>query len=269
MNERDTERVVAHVVEAIDAAPEGEHPFRHLQLGDFFPADVYAAMLDAMPGAQDYRQMSGRARSTRTADGGTRVKLDLFPEYIRHLPEPKKAVWRVVGDALCSEEVREAFRTRLGRGLEKRFGAGYRNIGMYPIPILTRDIAGYQIGIHPDTRWKGMTIQLYLPRDRSIEHVGTVFHRRTGERDYERAAKMPFAPNTGYAFAVDTDTYHSVDTVGPEVRTRDSILLTYFVDRTALQVLRNRARRAGNFVLNEWRNLRRPLRGDPGKGEPR
>jgi hypothetical protein len=68
---------------------------------------------------------------------------------------------------------------------------------------------------------------------------------------------MSFSPNTGYAFAVDKDTYHSVDTVGPEVNTRDSILLTYFVDRNPLQILRNRGKRLGNFILNEVRSIAR------------
>jgi hypothetical protein len=38
------------------------------------------------------------------------------------------------------------------------------------------------------------------------------------------------------------------------VTTRDSILLTYFVDAGALKVLRNRGKRFGNFLLNEVRN---------------
>ena len=100
-----------------------------------------------------------------------------------------------------------------------------------------------------------MTIQLYLPKDRSVEHVGTVFHRRTDDHEFERALQMSFSPNTGYAFAVGEDTYHSVDTVGPEVTTRDSILLTYFVDQTPLQKLRNRGKRLGNWLLNEWRHV--------------
>jgi len=45
--------------------------------------------------------------------------------------------------------------------------------------------------------------------------------------------------------------------VGTEVKTRDSILLTYFVDAGAFKFLRNRGRRVGNFMLNEVRNLRR------------
>src|SRR5438046_1614946 len=72
-----------------------------------------------------------------------------------------------------------------------------------------------------------------------------------------KVTQMPFAPNSGYAFAVWNDTWHSADPVGPEVKTRDSILLTYFVDRGSWRKLRNRARRIGNFLLNEARNLKR------------
>jgi hypothetical protein len=250
--------IAAHVVHAIDSAPALVEPFHHLQLANVFPADTYAEMIASMPDNRDYRGMSGRARSM-PADGGklTRTKIDLFPEFIRHLPASKRAIWTGVGAALCSPEVREAFRRRLAPGLEKRFGAAYRDVGMYPIPILTRDVAGYRIGIHPDTRRKGMTIQLYLPPDRSIEHVGTVFHRRTEGKNYEKAAQMSFSPNVGYAFAVGGDTYHSVETVGPEVRTRDSILLTYFVDDTFVKIVHNRAKRVGNFLLNEVRSLSR------------
>jgi hypothetical protein len=66
---------------------------------------------------------------------------------------------------------------------------------------------------------------------------------------------MQFSPNTGYAFAVDTDTWHSADELGPEVKTRDSILLTYFVDAGPVRFLRNRGKRLGNFVLSEIRNV--------------
>jgi hypothetical protein len=247
---------IEHVAGAIGAALQRHEPFYHLQLANVFPADIYASMLEAMPANDFYRRMSGRIKSTRTADGGgTRTKMDLFPEFIRHLPQEKKAIWEVVGQALCSKEVREAFRYKLAPCLEQRFGPNWSKVGMYPIPILTRDVPGYRIGIHPDTHWKGMTIQLYLPKDNSIKHVGTVFHKRTGEESYERALQMSFSPNTGYAFVVGEATYHSVDLVGPEVKTRDSILLTYFVDKTLLQVLRNRGKRIGNLIRNEFRHM--------------
>ncbi len=72
-----------------------------------------------------------------------------------------------------------------------------------------------------------------------------------------KAMQMKFAPNTGYAFAIADNTWHSADPVGGEVETRDSILLTYFVDAGLLRFLRNRGKRLGNFVTNEVKYLTR------------
>lgn len=248
---------LSHFVAAsIDAAQAGDAPFHHLVLERVFPEDVYTAMLAAMPVASDYRPMSGRAKGNDMADGThTRVKIDLFPEYIRSLPAEKRSVWAVVGAALCSTPVKEAFIRRLAPGFSARYGAECRNVGMYPVPILTRDIPGYRIPPHPDTHWKGITAQLYLPRDASTTHIGTIFHERLADGSMPKRKQMRFAPNSGYAFAVDKHTWHSADPVGPEVASRDSILLTYFVDAGALRYMRNRGKRVGNFILHEFRRI--------------
>jgi hypothetical protein len=252
---RAIERLRDHVVGAVDMAPAFGAPFYHLVLDRVFSDDVYAAMLTSMPESADYRPMHGRSKGHDLADGThTRVKIDLFPEYIRHLPPEKRAVWDVVGRALCSSAVKEAFVRKLAPALARRFGPAYAKTGMYPIPVLTRDIPGYLITPHTDTRWKGITVQLYLPRDASTTHIGTIFHEKLPDGTLPKKTQMKFAPNTGYAFAVGTDTWHSADPVGPEVKTRDSILLTYFVDAGPLKILRNRGKRFGNFVLNEVRN---------------
>ena len=73
---------------SIDAAPRRRDSRSIISnLDHVFPDDVYAAMLAAMPEARDYRPMHGRSKGHDLADGThTRVKIDLFPEYIRHLP---------------------------------------------------------------------------------------------------------------------------------------------------------------------------------------
>jgi hypothetical protein len=243
------------IAASVDAAAASDVPFDHLVLDRVFPDDVYAAMLANMPDASDYRPMHGRSKGNDLSDGThTRVKIDLFPEYIWHLKPEKRAVWDLVGRALCSTAVRDAFVRRLTPALERRFGPGCAKVGMFPIPVLTRDIPGYLITPHTDTQWKGVTVQLYLPRDRSTAHIGTIFHKKLADGSMPKDKQMTFAPNSGYAFAVGTDTWHSADRIGPEVKTRDSILLTYFVDAGALRYLRNRGKRVGNFVLSELRN---------------
>jgi hypothetical protein len=247
-----------YIVGSIDAAKTYDEPFFHLRFERVFPDDVYAAMLGKFPSASDYRALPGHKKGNIQADGSsTRVKIDLFPEYIRKLPAEKHAVWDLVGRALCSDEVKEAFRRRLAPGLKRRFGEDYGNVGMFPIPVLTRDVPNYVIHPHADTPWKGITIQFYLPPDDSTRHIGTIFQRRNDDGSFTKVTQMPFSPNTGYAFVVSDNTWHSADPVGPEVKTRDSILHTYFVDAGLLRILRNRGKRAGNFLLHEARGLAR------------
>lgn len=252
---RDVEALVDAVVAAIDAGRTVERPFFHLEFDRVFPDDIYRHMIAAMPAARDYRPLPGRNNGNLRKDGtSTRVKIDLFPEYIRHLAPGKLPVWDLVGRALCSGEVQAAFVRRLAPGLERRFGKNFASVGMYPIPVLTRDTPGYRITPHTDTHWKGITAQLYLPRDASTTNIGTVLHDRLPDGSLPKVTRMKFAPNTGYAFAVGNDTWHSADPVGAEVETRDSILLTYFVDAGLLRFVRNRGKRIVNFLRSEIRH---------------
>lgn len=256
---KDRKAATRSLTEFVAASVEGakfEHkPFYHLKLGQVFPDHVYQSALQAMPDGADYRPMHGRSKTLDLADGKhTRVKIDLFPEYIRHLPPEKLLVWSVVGDSLRSEAVKNAFRRKLAPALERRFGKDFAQVGMYPIPILTRDIPGYMIPPHTDTHWKGITVQFYLPRDDSNIDIGTIFHERLTDGSLPKRSQMKFAPNSGYAFAVGNDTWHSAEPVHDRVKTRDSILLTYFVDQGPLKIIRNRAKRIGNFLGNEIRN---------------
>src|SRR5579871_6782689 len=250
------DRLADVVTAAIVNATAADTPFHHLVFDHVFPEDGYAAMLAAMPGAVDYRPMHGRAKGNDLADGThTRVKLDLFPEYIRHLPPEKRSLWAAVGAALCSDKVKAALVQRLAPALARRFGPNFAKVGMYPVPILTRDIPGYRIFPHTDTHWKGITVQLYLPQDDAAPHIGTIFNERLPDGSFAKRKQMRFVPNSGYAFAVGNDTWHSADPVGSEVTTRDSILLTYFVDAGLLRYLRNRGKRIGNFLGSELRNV--------------
>jgi hypothetical protein len=248
------EGLAEFVASSIDAARQSEDPFFHLEFDRVFPGEVYALIRTQMPSLRDYRPMHGRSKGLDLADGThTRVKIDLFPEYIRHLPRGKHELWRLVGRALTSDKVKQAFIRRLAPGLSRRFGSNFADVGMYPCPVLTRDIAGYAIPPHTDTHWKGITVQLYLPKDNANADIGTIFLERTADGSFAKRTQMPFSPNTGYAFAVGDDSWHSADKVPDRVDTRDSILLTYFVDQGILRQARNRGKRLGNFILNEFR----------------
>src|SRR3954447_21951965 len=128
------ENLIQFVVDSVQAAPADDAPFHHLQFDRIFPDNFYAQMVEAMPVAEDYRAMSGKSKTgSSRADGKpTRAKIDLFPEYIRHLPPEKRSVWDVAGRVLRSEEVASAFVQRLAPGLRHRFGDNFQKVRMYP-----------------------------------------------------------------------------------------------------------------------------------------
>src|ERR1700745_1873073 len=112
------------VAESVRNAPADDAPFYHLRFERVFPEDFYAEMVEEMPVAEDYRAMSGKSKvgSSRPDGKPTRAKIDLFPEYIRHLPPKKRGVWDMVGSVLRSKELQSAFVERLRPGLKLRFG---------------------------------------------------------------------------------------------------------------------------------------------------
>src|SRR6267143_2127112 len=103
------------VVNSVQNANADDAPFHHLKFERVFPDDFYAEMLEAMPVAEDYRAMSGKSKigSSRPDGKPTRAKIDLFPEYIRHLTPEKRAVWDAVGCVLRSKELETMFMQRL------------------------------------------------------------------------------------------------------------------------------------------------------------
>src|SRR6476660_9193206 len=130
------ENLIQFVVDSVRTAPADDAPFYHLQFDRIFPDDFYAQMVEAMPVAEDYRAMSGKSKmgSSRPDGKPTRAKIDLFPEYIRHLPPNKRAVWDAAGRVLRSKEVGSVFVQRLAPGLQRRFGSKFDKVQMYPVP---------------------------------------------------------------------------------------------------------------------------------------
>src|SRR5438552_11893767 len=135
------------VAGSVRGAQADDAPFYHLRFERVFPDDFYAEMLEAMPVTEDYRAMSGKSKTGSSRPDGkpTRTKIDLFPEYIRHLPPQKRAVWDVAGRVLRSKELETVFVERIAPGLETRFVENFAKVGMYPVRILTGDTAVYLV----------------------------------------------------------------------------------------------------------------------------
>ena len=236
--------VEQQLVDAVERSRLRKKPFDHIYMERVLNSASYKALLAAMPDQGHYHDLKHHD-AVRKDGSSTRLRMYLYPELLRRLPEEQRRVWLPIARALCSRELELAFKRKFRRALEERFGKPAEKIGVYPIPILLRDQPGYRIGIHSDVRKKAITVQFYLPADESQRHIGTIFHESNTAPGAERTTQMAFMPSSGYAFPVSlTKSWHSAATTTPADGERVSMMVTYYVADSFARRLYWKARRA-------------------------
>jgi len=236
------------LVARIEARPLQNAPFDHLYLEDVFPPALYHTLLDHLPETRRYRELTHR--EAMQADGrSARRKFYLFPEQIMLLPAAQRAVWLEVSRVLRSPALQDAFKRKFRDALERRFGRSIDRLSFYPVPMLLRDFGGYRIGIHCDSLGKAITAQFYLPRDDAQAHMGTILHEARDGEAALRTRTMQFRPATGYAFpVVFRESWHSVARTSAADGTRNSLMLTYYVEENPARWLVNRVKRVWTLL---------------------
>ncbi|WP_315828497.1 hypothetical protein [Bradyrhizobium sp. SZCCHNG3015] len=232
-----TNELIAHAVSSIRAADYSASPFPHIVFRNFFPDDFYRDLIKSEP-TEGYDKITA---------SGSRLALRLYGEHIGKVEAKIRPAWEAVSAMLTSKEVEQAIRDRLHDGLEIRAKgdkvATAEDLTLVAKPVLYRDVDGYQIKPHPDTRKKVVTMQLYCPPDASQENLGTTLYQASlkgllhvNSYCLEPVKTIPFLPNLGYAFVV-LKAYHSLTKMSwhgrPPIKTdrpRISILNTFYMN---------------------------------------
>ena len=231
-------------VAAVKRSRLRKKPFDHVYMEDVLDGDTYRSLLAAMPDRRFYHDLKHQD-AVRKDGTSTRLRMYLYPELVKRLPEAQKQAWLPVAETLCSPELETAFKDKFRGALEERFGKPAEEIGVYPIPILLRDQPGYRISIHSDVPKKAITVQFYLPKDASQRDLGTIFHQGKEGPGAHKTTKMAFMPASGYAFPVSLrKSWHSAATASDGDGERVSMMVTYYVADSFARRLYWKARRA-------------------------
>ncbi len=230
MNQRDNTAIAPILARKIGLAPLKSVPFGHIYHEQVFPETLYREMLRQLPENRFYDEL--RHPDALQPDGrSARLSFNLYPENIRRLPPEQRAFWSKMRREMTAPIVEAAFKTKFKKILEEHCQRRLEKIKLRPWPMLLRDIAGYKISIHPDTPRKAITTQYYLPADENQRHLGTVLHERQPGGGFSEVCTLPFLPDSGYAFAVTTESWHSVKVMANGGPPRNSLMVTYFYDR--------------------------------------
>ncbi len=213
-------------MEAVRRSALRTFPFPHARLEDVWPSDVYPLLLASLPPETWYRD-DNPAKYGRADGRSCRQVLPLGA-----LPEPSP-LWTAVNHALTSSALHAAVCARFGLRANRRDGRP-RSAAR---PTLVRDLPGYWIEPHPDSRAKHVTLQFYLAADHSQETLGTTLYRL---RPFRMAAwlgrvpfmeavdRLPFRPNSGYCFPVSWRSFHGVDHLPAGAGVRHTLMNTYY-----------------------------------------
>ena len=235
--------ILDHMLDRLDRTPVCDSPYSHFYMDGIFPDDVYAQMMANMPAPSLYKPLS--ATKHRNEQGvSTRDVFPLSGSGTAVLPEPQRKLWEGVATALAAQELKRMVFRKLSADLSLRFGVrreAVEEIVSYTKPSLFRDLEGYEIPPHPDGRAKIVTMQLYLPVDRSQLNLGTAVYKRSltslkglfsWHGRFEKVKQFAFLPNSGYAFAVSNSfsrkSWHGREQLPPGSGVRNSILNIFF-----------------------------------------
>ncbi len=242
----DTSRaILAGLLRVVEATQAEHEPFSHIYFENLFPEDIYAEMMANLPEADRYKAINVYKHSRE--DGvSTRDVLPLDAENLATMPPAQRQVWRDVANALAAPELKAAVFRKLAPDLALRFDipeSQVDKIVTFCKPSLLRDLEGYEIPPHPDGRAKVVTMQLYLPRDRTQLGLGTALYKRkltslkglfSWHGRFQKVKQFAFAPNSGYAFVVSNSlrrkSWHGREKLPAGAGVRNSILNLFFAN---------------------------------------
>lgn len=239
LRENLTEAVLEHLCSAVDRAELCSWPYAHIYIERAFPEAVFKQLLGILPEAAAYTPDNPRIH-TRNDGVVTRSMLSLSPPGLERLAQPERSFWRQIADALTAAALRHAIFAKLSPDLSRRFrvpAAQLASVPAFPKPALVKDLGGYEIAPHRDTRSKIVTVQFYLPEDMSKIDLGTAVYRQrifrlrniiSPRNRFETVKRFPFAPNSGYAFAVGPKSWHGREKLPIASGERNSLMLIYY-----------------------------------------
>ncbi|HXD86136.1 MAG TPA: hypothetical protein VN641_06565 [Urbifossiella sp.] len=238
------ERVLGHLLQRIAVAKAETHPFTHVYFENLFPTDLYARMLDALPEPSLYSAAAERHYGDAVGSS-VRWMYGLSRDGLSKLPSAIGDLWRGIAAALADQEVKRAVFAKLAPDLVYRYGvpaAAVPNLAGYSRPTLYREVDGFEIPPHPDTRKKIVTMHLYFPGDFSQVDLGTALYRRRSlalplgswQRRFEKVKQFEFRPNSGYAFVVNNTlakrSWHGRERLPEGAGVRNTLLNTFYAE---------------------------------------
>ncbi len=230
-------RMREHLVAAIERTPLRTDPFPYVFIEGCFPSELYEELRAELPADAFYEPLIHKD-SVRDDGTSPRIQASLAEDRLHLLPEGRQRdLWTAVTRATQDDRVKLALLRKLEPGIRERHDEPLEKIEAWSRPALNRDVSGYKILPHPDTKAKVLSGLIYFPRTDAQRGLGTSLYVKQlkipGLRPGFRLVEtVPFEANCGLVFAVTKRSFHGREPLPEGCGVRDYLALTYYNDPT-------------------------------------
>jgi len=236
--------VEEHVRYRIANTPILEYPFPHQFVTSVFPTDFYAQLLDALPPTEFYRPLAETGTISEQNAYRERLVCDLVDIEEREAERNQGHLFADLAAWLSGDSFRDFLIERYRKHLIKRFGANSR-LSLAPNidARFIRDFSRYHIGPHTDSERKLVSLLFYLPRDESLQHLGTSVYAHVDRSfrcaggphyefgDFKQVTRAPYIPNSLFMFFKTDLAFHGVEPITDENVERNLLLYNIYVNK--------------------------------------
>lgn len=238
MNSSFFDHAFAHAADALREATMHTEPFTWAHVHNVFPDDFYTALLANKPALPEYLRLldTGRVLGDYSPE---RYVVDSDTEQVNGLSEPARSFWAGTFRALNTQAMAESCLTAFNQVLGERFANAESNsvsMSVHWNSLLVRDRGKYVLYPHSDHPTKLVSLLFYLPDSNQASELGTtLFRLKDGVEQplddgsgypfemFDAVHTVPFLPNSLFAFAKTSHSYHGVPPVPDELE-RDLLL---------------------------------------------
>mmetsp|Transcript_30474 Transcript_30474/g.58663 ORF Transcript_30474/g.58663 Transcript_30474/m.58663 type:complete len:363 (+) Transcript_30474:69-1157(+) len=250
----------AYFLSKLAATPVQTSPFSWVYWCDLLRPELYQQLVryfppnTVMPEGGPERMLASRKESAPGKKQKNKKNRKPPPRYhrytmgvedMRNLTANDEELWPEVALALPAWEALEQmmFSEKVEDMIWKKFDMKVKPVSRN-LRIQT-DLEGYALGVHNDGHGKIFTLMIYFPEEdnRATLEYGTCLHTESQYQHRDRKKKnqaecfrkFPYSDNSGYAFAVNNISYHSVPCeVGPTWGMRRTILANWYDETRGL-----------------------------------
>ena len=243
------------ISDKINNAKLETHPWNYKFIENIFPEELYEKIIYNLPSKDFYHSRVDIYKNAKSINyNSERYVFPINDDNLKLLLPEQGKFWANLYKLITSKEFMNSILNTFKNSIDLRLKnlsliekekIGTKNFRIFPKAEIVKDLKKYHLGAHTDNFNKLITFLFYLPKDNSIEKLGTTIYKskvkidpvnsakhqsiQDTKKNFEKIKTCNFIPNSLLIFPRTNESFHGVEEINEDSRERDLLLLNYYI----------------------------------------